>query len=563
MAVPGERADLVAQAERVMRGEDGPLHLVTTLDRGARSPVVDVFLAYGSVSDHPAAVVLLAGALREAEGALRRSEERLRGFVELISDPVWIGDREAVRYGNPAALRLFGFHSLEHALSTKPRELVHPDDAAMYEERENTILTEQRSLPPFEYRARCADGSTKIVEVSAIPMEWEGRPALLAFGRDLTERKQAEAAALQADRLAVLGMLAGGLAHSMNNPLSYVLLDLARAAECLPSLLEMPERREDVCARLSEAHDGALKVARVVQRMRLLSRVDDEKRGAVDVRAVLDLVVEVLRNEILHRGELSTEVAEGTPAVAASRGRLEQILLNLLIHALQALPESGDGRVRVKVRGEDEHVLIEVIYGPPRAGSDAPTTPSAGLPRTLSLAVGRNIVESLEGRVSVDATLDGYTVVSVRLPGAVQSSSAPPQRTSSRLSAEPPSVRAARVLVIDDDVAVGTALGLMLAPDHSVEYERDPGAALQRLLAGDHYDIVFCDVIMPGIGVEKLYQKIADCDPSLASRFVFMTGGAYTDAARSFLRGVTNPRIEKPFDLAQVRALVQQRTGRT
>lgn len=516
-----------------------------------------------SASGDEVSVTLESDASVEAE--LRRSEARFRALVEAIPEPVFITGLGGISYGNPAAVRLFGYDSLEEALGKDPRSVAHPDDVAQLEQRAMAMLVERRTLPPFEYRVYRRDGELLTIEVSSIPIEYEGAPSILTFARDATERKQVEAALLQADRLAVLGLLAGGLAHAMNNPLSYVLVDLEQAERAIAAGLGSEAEREEVLKRLREAHEGAQRIAEVVRRMRSLSRIDDDRRTPVDVRAVLEAALELIGNELRHKGQLSIEL-EDAPPVMASRGRLEQVFLNLLAHAAQSLPETGEGRVELVMRGDAEHVVVEVfddvLYREPRDMArmlEPFPTPKEGLRRALSLPLCRSVVEGLGGEMSVDDTDRGMRVRIVLPAAASLGSVTLPARGSSNPAPRPTATAAVRLLVIDDDAAVGSALRLMLEPDHSITCVRKAREANEELLSGDQFDLVLCDATLVNVGAEELVETLSRERPELLARVVLMTGGAPDERQRGLIERVAGRHLDKPFDAERVRGLISAR----
>ncbi|MBK8999197.1 MAG: PAS domain S-box protein [Myxococcales bacterium] len=499
------------------------------------------------------------------EAELRRSEARFRALVEAIPEPVFITGLGGISYGNPAAVRLFGYDNLEEALGKDPRSVAHPDDVAQLEQRAMAMLLERRTLPPFEYRVYRRDGELLTIEVSSIPIEYEGVPSILTFARDATERKQVEAALLQADRLAVLGLLAGGLAHAMNNPLSYVLVDLEQAERAIAAGLGSEAECEEVLKRLREAHEGAQRIADVVRRMRSLSRIDDDRRTPVDVRAVLEAALELIGNELRHKGQLSIEL-EDAPPVMASRGRLEQVFLNLLAHAAQSLPETGEGRVELVMRGDAEHVVVEVfddvLCREPRDMArmlEPFPTPKEGLRRALSLPLCRSVVEGLGGEMSVDDTDRGMRVRIVLPAAASLGSVTLPVRGSSNPAPRPEATAAVRLLVIDADAAVGSALRLMLEPDHSITCVRKAREANEELLSGDQFDLVLCDATQASVGAEELVETLSRERPELLARVVLMTGGAPDERQRGLIQRVAGRHLDKPFDAERVRGLISAR----
>jgi CheY-like chemotaxis protein len=122
--------------------------------------------------------------------------------------------------------------------------------------------------------------------------------------------------------------------------------------------------------------------------------------------------------------------------------------------------------------------------------------------------------------------------------------------------------RIARVLVIDDELFVVQALRLVLAREFDVTGTTRPEQALEWLLAGQSYDVILCDVMMPGVTGVALRERIAEARPEQASRVVFITGGLLLPEVRSALDGVSNPVLEKPIDLESLRELIRRRVLR-
>ncbi len=385
---------------------------------------------------------------------------------------------------------------------------------------------------------------------------------MLSFGRDVTERKRIELALLKADRLAALGLLAGGMAHAINNPLSYVLLDLEHVAKRLPRLAENPEFIEDTVARLKEAYQGADRIARVVRRMRAFSRVDERARGSIDVRVVLDAALELVGHEIRHRGRLVTDYHE-VPPVEASEAHLEQVFLHLLVHAAQALPEGEPSEVRIAVRQGDEATVVVSLTVAGRS-MDARELTRAFEPFYVSgdesgvrlgLPFCHAVVTSLGGTLVAESD-DAGTTFRMQLPAGEPETDHPPPG-SVKLFSEDVDVRA-RVLVVDDDPGIGSALRLALEEAHSVTCMTSAADARDLLLGGESFDIVFCDVMMPDLDGEQLYLAVKQARPAQAERFVFMTAGATQPAVAHFLETEATRRLDKPFTTAKVRDLVRR-----
>jgi CheY-like chemotaxis protein len=165
-------------------------------------------------------------------------------------------------------------------------------------------------------------------------------------------------------------------------------------------------------------------------------------------------------------------------------------------------------------------------------------------------------VKACGGEIQVTSAPGKGTTFRVVLPAAKRWRSATP--------ASSPEVRALlrrRVLVVDDERLVGEAIARSLSEDNDVEVATEAGRALARIGAGEKYDVILCDLMMPVMTGMDLYAEIMRTEPKLGGRFVFMTGGAFTPRARAFVESVVNPCLEKPLDMGKLRSLVA-RAGR-
>ena len=529
---------------------------------------VEVATAVSPVQgEYWAAIVTDARTRQEIAASAKRSEERFGALVDSLVESVWIVRNGKLAYANTAARALLRVSASE-LRDRQFLELVHEDDRDRVEQWFAHVLQGEH-IPPFECRLSQPKGSSYLVELSSIAIDYEGGRAVLSFGRDVTERKRSEASLLQSDRLASLGMLAGGMAHSLNNPLTYVLLNLDHLAKKLPMMAGDATHVADAVARMVEAREGAERMAGIVKRMRNLARTDDSEIRAIDLSTVLESVVEIVGNEMHHRGRLTTAYSP-VPPVIANESRVEQVCLGLVLFAARVLPEdtAKTNEVRLSLySGDRQNAVVEIVCDgveldstqlrnlfEPFASSDEARTAGFGL------SVCSGIIDQLGGTINVESVPGTGLTLTITFPCTKPTSTTEPPPPSSQHSSSPPSSVAgsAKILVIDDDPGVGRALRLMLEEEHDVTCYTSPREALRRLLQDQAFDLIFCDLMMPELTGMDIYQVLRFNRPGYETRLVFMTGGAFTASAKRFLAQVPNARIEKPFNLKALQRMVQR-----
>jgi signal transduction histidine kinase len=395
------------------------------------------------------------------------------------------------------------------------------------------------------------------------------------------------------DRMASLGTLAAGIAHEINNPLTYVIANLELIEEEMPRLIQEyttasqrgssprpPESRpsdrpssavlarlNEISARLHDALDGSERIRGIVLNVKTFSRASDEHRTFVDVRSVLDSSIKVVMSEIRQRARLVKDY-ENVPLVLANPGQLGQVFLNLLLNAAHSIEREGPEAnvIRVVTRKSPAgEIVIEVSdtgkgippEAQPRIFDPFFTTKPIGVGTGLGLSVCHGIVRSLGGTITVESEILRGSTFRVVLPAA-------PERTMStpKPSASPIPQLFGRILIIDDEPKIAEAVRDMCGVGHEtrvVTNGRDALALLMQEPDDKRFDVILCDLHMPDISGMELHQKLAENRLATAERMVFMTGGTFSERSREFVSRVANECIDKPIDAQRLRELVAKR----
>ena len=555
---------------RRLQGEvlPGPLE-TAVLNKDEQRIEVEVSQSQIEVNDRSVTVAFLfdISARKRGELALRQSEERFRALIEGAPDGVAILRGPDIVFLNSAAARMLGAASPEAALGLPITDFLHPDDAKLAATRIGQLFRSgERHPDPAEYRSRSREGQELSLEISAIPSEYQGKPAVLAFARDVTERKAIQTRLVEADRLSALGVLSAGIAHEINNPLAYLLLNLEYLSRELPTLLQAPQKLDSLMVRVRDACHGAERVASIVRDLRTFARADESMRGPIDVKAALESALNIASSEIKQRGALVRDY-EPVPPVDANPNRIEQVLLNLLLNAAQALPspEEPGHEVRARLRTRDGQVSIVIED----TGSGIPeellgkifdpffTTKPVGVGTGLGLPICRSIVRGLGGEISVRSTPGRGSEFTVILPassGELLPTSATPRPPSD------PAPQRGRILVVDDEFSVARTLSALLQSEHDITLAASGAEALAAIEAEPNggFDVIMCDLMMPGMSGMDLYERVKREHAGLELRMVFMTGGVSMDRAREFLATSVNLTFEKPFDFDLLRGTLRR-----
>ena len=384
---------------------------------------------------------------------------------------------------------------------------------------------------------------------------------------DVTGQKQLDLAIqrwesrmIESERLAVLGSLAGGIAHQINDALTATRLSLGRLISFELAQTPITPVRQHRIELLQDAREGIARVEHITKELRAFSQSEPDLAagGPTDLRAIVDAAVNLAAHEIRHCARLECDL-RSLPPVFGGEQALRQVFLNLLINAVQAMPEGSADYNTIRVSTWTDEVGNAVVEVADSGEGIAPgdlgrifepffTTKPAGEGLGLGLSVCRDIVNGLSGHISAESAPGRGTVFRVVLPPA------PPPEAAVRPRAQAGSERR-RILIVDDDRPVAAAVALELE-DHDVVVAGSGREAFEILRRDPAFDVVLCDVMMPELSGVDLYNWLRPIEPQMVERFVFMTGGAFTARAEQFLRDIPNPRLDKPFSPDDLRRVI-------
>jgi PAS domain S-box-containing protein len=450
-------------------------------------------------------------------------------------------------------------------------EVAHADDRRALEGLLADVLRSRAARPRQDLRFVGPGGEIRTLEVHAQPIDYESAPAVVLYAHDVTECRALATRLTETDRMAALGTLAAGVAHEINNPLTYVVGSLEVAEQALEAA-SAPEVTVDAAvlgsirSHVANAREGIDRVRSVVRDLRTFSRADDDVRVPVAIDPVLSAALHLARGELTQHARLVTDFS-GACTVRGNPTRLGQVFLNLLLNAAHAVAEAGGGDHEIRARTRRSatgDAIVEIEDTGVGVPLDAQsqifepfwTTKPVGVGTGLGLSICRGIVSGLGGTITVESTPGRGSTFRVTLPTTAETPTAP---TPVPITRGPgPAKPRARLLVIDDEPRLGQTLRLAFAGKHEVVLATSGREGLERIQREGPFDLVLCDLMMPDLGGIAIYEEVVRSHPELEARFVVMTGGAFTARAREFVESGKTRLLEKPFTVEALEALLAE-----
>lgn len=496
-------------------------------------------------------------ALKEAQEALRNSEEQYRLVVDNANDAIIIAQGQQIKFANKRAEELTGFLRQE-LLNRSFISFIHPKDRPAVLERHQKRLAGEELPLRHTVQAFNSKGETLWVEISTILIEWKGAPATLNFVRDITSQKKLEEQLQHAEKMEAVGTLAGGIAHDFNNLLMAIQGNVS---------LGLLEAQTD-----SSLHNNLKSIEEYVQKGSDLTRqlLGFARKGKYDLK-VLDLnkVVEN-QNELFGRTKkemtIHRKYADGLWPVEADQAQIEQVLLNLYVNAWQAMP--GEGTLYV----ETENVLLDQEYVAPYevnpgryvkisvtdtgTGMDEKTkerifepfftTKEIGKGTGLGLASVYGIIQNHHGFITVYSEVGHGTSFHIYLPASekqVKKEVVLPDRAAGG--------KETLLIVDDEEMILEVTSGMLEALGYNVKTACGGEKALEIYdNSRNEIDLVVLDMVMPDLGGGAVYDRLKQMNPSV--KVLLSSGYSLNGQANEILERGCNGFIQKPFNLAEL-----------
>jgi PAS domain S-box-containing protein len=504
--------------------------------------------------------------------ALKAGESRFKAVVEGIQELVYAFDaRGIMTYVGPSVAR-YGYEPGQ-VLGRSMLDLVHPDDRAYVTAALGQILGQGQvrrdlGLPSLQFRILRADGGAVWFE-SVTGIQRGPRGEVLGISgilRDITERKQVEveraqmqAQLIQSEKLASIGTLAAGVAHEINNPLAILKLNLANLRSLVDqaAAVAMMERMESAVDR----------VARIVGGLRVYARSSGEEQRPLDLHLLLQDTLALMEPILRKAGiEVAVDLACPKPVFLGNAGKMQQVMLNLLTNARDAVEGLADARIQLSTRAVEGGIEFRVADNGPGVSQAIQqrifepffSTKGVGKGTGLGLSISHGIIAGMGGQLRLESREGHGAVFCVEIPRA-----AAPSPAFEEAAAPAPVLRslAGKALVVDDEPEIRQSLSQLLKSLGLQVAEAADGEAALEILRHEGFDWVITDQKMPRMAGDELVSRARALERCKQTRFVVITGGEPADLPPQRRDRLAQPGVSillKPFSTQDIIQALRQ-----
>ena len=532
------------------------------------------FLANGqALRNEKGEAIILVGSLTDrtlmqrVEQQLEDTQKRFTVLFHHMNDAAMLADIETgiILEANQPAERLWG-KSIAELVGCHQSQL-HPPvltDVAKKAFRDHIAALMTNKRDTIHVPILRADGTELPAEISSSLIDIDGKVMILGVFRDISDRVKAERELRERDaqlqlssHLASMGTLAAGVAHEINNPLTYMLGNLELLRE---NLADIGVEDGVVNEAIEAAWTGGRYVREIVSDLKAITKMDSVADHC-DPCEVIRIASRMALADLRHRARLDLKLSDVTE-VQLSSARLSQVVLNILSNAVHAFQDGDQASNRISVEAYERRDRVTIVIEDNGMGISAEDLSHVSEPfftrrgekggTGLGLSICRRIVTEAGGELKINSKLGHGTKVTVTLPSASkEDQSLHGAAANSEIALE----GRKRVIVIDDEPLITSLLDRILRRHFKVVIFNNARMALKCIEEGAEFDLALCDIMMPEMDGPRLYEAAGHRLP-----FLFLTGGAVTGKNMAFASRMASEGrlIYKPFESAQlVRAIKQ------
>jgi PAS domain S-box-containing protein len=497
-----------------------------------------------------------------AEEQLQESEERYRRLVEFSPYAIAVHSEGKFVFVNPAAVKLIGATNESQLLGLPVLSVIHPDDVDVVRQRIFIGMTERKALPPMEEKFVRLDGLIIEVEVTSLPIIFQGKPAIQVVVRDITDQKKLQNQFFQSQKIQSIGTLAGGIAHDFNNILAIIL----GYSSTLEKNRNDAQKHAEGIAAISQAIDRG---AALVRQILTFARKTDIAFEPLSIPDLIHELLSMLKQTFSKTITFTQTYAPDLPDILADRTQIHQTLLNLCVNARDAMPNGGSITIKAEQRTKKEvskrfpmadqelYVCIsvtdtgvgmdEAIYA--RVFDPFFTTKEKGKGTGLGLSVVYGVMQSHHGFVDVESYVGEGTTFYLYFPVSHMVDK-PMEEVSP--GNEKPSGGTETILFIEDEYLILKVIRRLLKSyGYSVYVAADGEEALEVFTRHrDEIALVLSDVGLPKMSGIDVFKKLKEMDPHI--KVVLASGFFEPDLKFSLHQLGIKGFIQKPYSNDEV-----------
>jgi len=493
-----------------------------------------------------------------ADEKISAAEQRYRSVMENASCGIFIIDQNGIISDlNKQAECIFGKKRAK-LINDNFINYVHPEEREYASVQIQKLLTEKR-IGPNLGRIIQPSGATRDVEFSAVYVDNKEEKLIFSILNDITERNKLREQTLLSDKLSMIGILAAGIIHEINNPMTFLLTNLEYINKQLDVVSQDKEKQEKFIQKLNEiineSIEGVKIVNTIIKELKGFIHIDYKNIEPMDIHEAINLAIHMSYPQYKNKANLETDFASDIPLLMLNGNKLEQVILNLIVNAAQAIDADNaqNNFIKIKTTKEKKSIRIDVSdtgkgIPPdvlPRIFEPFFTTKAIGVGTGLGLSICYDIIKNMGGEIKVESTPQKNTVFSIYLPMQFTVSSAD-ELTKPMIGIHK------NILVVDDSPVFLTIIKGILEKSHHVT-TCDGRAAIELVRTSPRkFDAVIIDLYMPDVSGIDLFRYISQSIPELKNRIIFITGGISTPIMQEFVSSISNPLLEKPFTANQL-----------
>ncbi len=491
------------------------------------------------------------------EEGIEFAEDRYRALVESLDDGYVVLEGNTIEFANRTMCRLLEC-DLSRMRGRNFYDFVDPASREKLKEHIHFIRKGKKFQVIDEIMLRAAGGRSLTAELKLTNSVYSnGHAATIVMCRDVSDRKSLWDKLVKAEKLALMGEMVAGIAHELNNKLTPIL--------AYTELIAQKSLNHDIKRQVDSVHASAVGAKNIVESLLLFSRQEKPEKTLCDVNEMVKISADLVSSSFGGLSvKLQLELADELPSVMADHHQIEQVLVNIIKNAFEAVPANGE--VTIKTARKNGDVVISVTDNGPgipahikkRIFDPFFTTKEEGKGTGLGLSICHGIVREHDGEISLKTGRWG-TTFEVRLPSnesepRADTAAAPP--VSIKLEGKP------RILIVDDEPKILELLKELLMPYFDVSIAANGMDALEQL-AYREFDLIISDIRMPVLDGIALYRRIKEKYPTYCDKIIYTTGVTFDQETQVFLDETNVTCLRKPFKIKEVLDLIQKKLGAT